>query len=766
MPIRRKRSVSLKRQLLLMAFFACLPALLVASYLGFSEIEAVRRATNEQARMIALNVRQTLDHELDMTIALLQGLAGSRSLELARVSGDYRQFYDEALQFLKNRGNNLVLLSPDGRQLLNTLRPLGAPLPPTNNPEAVARVVARGRPGVTDVFVGAVLQQPLVALDVPVMHEHQVQQVLRLNLVADELQQLVGRATLPAGWGLAILDSAGHFVARSRKPATGERARPGLPEAIALNTEGWVDTVTREGIPVSNIFLRSELAPWTVVVGIPQQDLTWPVVRFSLVLLAALAAVLVLAALLSSFFGYRIVNAIGKLATDQEQSVTGIVEIDAVARRLHQVQAGLRESEHRMRLAKENAEEANAAKSRFLAAMSHELRTPLNAIIGFGDLLLTRDTSPRNKEFIDIIKSAGNTLLKLIQDILDLSKIETGKITPHLSEFELDHELQSITAQFGSEVLAKHLALNLELAPDVPRLVRGDPDLLRQILLNLIGNALKFTDHGQIDLTVERAPGSGIEAEAGTVTEAEAGTVTEAGPDDLITLVFKVRDSGIGIQPENQQRIFEMFEQEEDSSTRRFGGAGLGLAISQKLVTLLGGRIWLHSTPGSGSCFCFSARFSPVARLAAPLTPGRGDGVALATAPTSQPLVLVVEDDPASRLLMTHLLSMSGYRVETANDGAAALAFLARQPADLILMDIQLPIMSGAEAAQRIRAGQVPGCRSQIPIIALTAYALVGDREKFLALGMNDYVTKPVDAPTLLAAIARFLRSAPPDGGS
>jgi len=387
-----------------------------------------------------------------------------------------------------------------------------------------------------------------------------------------------------------------------------------------------------------------------------------------------------------------------------------------------------------LRLAKERAEEASAAKTRFLATMSHELRTPLNAIIGFGDLLLRGNLAPEHKEFVKIISQAGKSLLGVIQDILDLTKIEAGRLAPRQAEFDLAQELEAVIAQFGSEALSRQLQLTLTIDPAVPRQVQGDAGLLRQVLVNLMGNAFKFTTRGGVELLVSPC--------------------REAVPRGEPCLQFQVRDSGIGIRPENQGRIFEMFEQEDETMTRRFGGSGLGLTISRKLVEVLGGRIWLMSEPGVGSSFFFTARLAPVA---APAPVAEPEPLPPAAAGQQQPLILVVEDDLFSRTLMVRVLEQHGYRVTTASNGAEALEALEHQPVSLVLMDIQLPVMNGAEVTARLRAGTVPHGRPDLPVVALTAYALPGDRERFLSLGMDDYLQKPVDINAVLAVLRKFV---------
>jgi len=299
-----------------MAFFACLPVVLFATYLGVNDIRDRRQAIHDDAKAIASNSRLTLDGELTAMAAGLTVLATKRSLGGGTEVEDLPAFYAAAVDFARNRGASILLIDRDGQQVLNTRRPLGSPLPKTNAVEALAKVFSSGQPVVTDVIIGSILQEPHVDIEVPVMRNGQVHWALSLTLLADDIQKLAVRATLPKGWGLAVLDSQGRFVARSRKAATGEVASSGLPEAIAADAEDWVDTVTREGVPVTNLLVRSELSPWTVVVGVPKAQLSWPVTRMALILGAAAITTLLAAVGLAALFGRRIVAAIGQLAAE------------------------------------------------------------------------------------------------------------------------------------------------------------------------------------------------------------------------------------------------------------------------------------------------------------------------------------------------------------------------------------------------------------------------------------------------------------------
>jgi signal transduction histidine kinase/CheY-like chemotaxis protein len=379
--------------------------------------------------------------------------------------------------------------------------------------------------------------------------------------------------------------------------------------------------------------------------------------------------------------------------------------------------------------AQRTAEAANEAKSAFLAMMSHELRTPMNGVLGMARALQRTELDNRQKGYVETILRSGDGLMAILNDVLDISKIEAGHMDLEVATFDLK-ALGDQAVQLWSEIAAsKGLSLTCDAAPDLPPLVLGDEMRVRQIVLNLISNALKFTESGEIRLELRAAPA--------------------ADGDGGVEIV--VTDTGIGMSPDQQAMLFRPYAQAEASTARKFGGTGLGLAICRKLSTMMGGEIGVESEPGRGSSF----------RVWLPL-PEAEAGTAEAAEPETLPAlrILVADDNPINQAVARAVLEAAGVDVECVSDGAQALERLRVEAFDLVLMDVHMPIMDGVEAVGRIRDGQAG--RADVPIMALTADAMPGEETRLRALGFDALQHKPVQPAALINAIGQVLAAKPP----
>ncbi|MEC5160335.1 MULTISPECIES: response regulator [unclassified Janthinobacterium] len=994
---------------------------------------------------------QAVDRDLNAGISVAFALAGSPSLD----ANDLGAFYAQARGALRPQfpGFNVVLSDRDALQLLNTVRPFGETMSDPGSLERIRRVFQTGKPVISDLFIGAALRRPLVAVHVPVVRNGAVVYCLSIALVPERLGQAISEQRLAANRVVAILDSRGVIVARTHDPQkfVGKKAAPALLERLRHAGEDTIEATTLEGIPVYSMFSRSPTSGWTVVVGVPRSavltgmlaSLEW--IGWTVLLLFAagfgmawflggkisrsVRALSTSAAALGSGRPLSIENSVfleadqaaatllnveaellrhrnhlesqiaertlqlkeaneqmqaardtaedsnrklldsEREATDNELRIRTVVENvgegiitldehgdiesfnraasrifgyaaqeiiganiqrlmppamramhrDGMARYLAggaprvvgrervelpglhkdgstfllelavnaiEIQGrGLfvgivrdvtekKRAEQDVRVAMEQAQLANSAKSAFVAHMSHELRTPMNAVLGMAHLMGTTRLSMEQRRYLDMIRSSGNSLLVILNDILDFSKIEAGKVELSPAPFQLSEVLHEVAAIMSVSAGDRDLELAIGVQPDVPDALVGDAMRLQQVLVNLTGNAVKFTHEGEVSVLVELA-GQG---------------------DGGATLRFIVRDTGIGISAEQQERLFSPFTQADSSTTRRYGGTGLGLTISKGLIDLLQGTVALRSAPGEGSEFCVTLPFAlaaggvarapssdlgrlrvlvvddnPTSRAYLGMTirawnwdvdsvasgpqaldsirrlqadgagydvvlvdwrmPGMdgaatmqairtllpssampvvimasafGRGKLLQEQATDDPFVLLtkpvtasslfdtvhealtqrggtaterrptplmdrrmaarlllVEDNPINQMVAKGILEHAGATVDVADNGQIALELLRANGAayDLVLMDVQMPVMDGFSATRLIRQE----LRLSVPILAMTAGVLEYEREQCIAAGMNDFIGKPIDVEQLLDTILRHLPDSSPE---
>lgn len=678
---------------------------------SLSEWERKERETED--------IAETLVETLDMEYAKLKAsfiiLRDTSSLQ----ERDFAAFYRDAKEFVRHNGTHVVLIDAKGQQIVQTHSSWGERLPKTNNPSALATVLRTGEPMVTDAFLAAYTQELRASLFVPVFIDGIPQYALSATWSLDDINKLVQKARLPSSVNAAIVDGNGIVLWSKGNPEW--IGQPAPLSVLGRLQDGRAHKVLLSSSEGTLVMFSHPLgmANWTVVVTVPQSELIAPFRRSIILLSAAGATVLLLSLLVGTFISRKIRNAVSAVGEEAMRAGKGEEPrpLQVQIAELQNMYDGIAEASRQRKV----AEKANEAKAIFLANMSHEIRTPMNAILGLAHLLNQTSLDIEQQNYVKKIGVSGSSLLGILNDILDISRMEAQRLQIESIEFRLDDVMDALATVMSLEGAKKRLEPVISIDSSVPRLLKGDPSRLQQVLINLAGNAIKFTDAGEVVIRVELANSEGGRA----------------------TVRFTVRDTGIGIPEEAQAKLFQPFSQADSSTTRRFGGTGLGLVISKRLVELMEGTIGMTSTEGRGSEFWFTIPFE-LGQMA------ESDDLLQELRNLS---VLVVDDDPIARLAIADMVKAIGWQCAAVESGEKAIIECLQANAiryDVMLIDWQMPGLDGVATGHRVREDST---LQQPILIMMTAYDWENRPKSTHADLFDAVLVKPVTSSSLFDAV-------------
>ena len=719
-----RKGLSLNYYLLITVLVAVVPMLVFSGFVVQKLVESKRLESEELLLRSANELALAFDQEVVMAIHTLTAMSESTVLR----RGEFNVYHAQLGRILKAQKTwkNILLLDITGNRILSARHPYGQGGGPAVDPDSFQAVLATGRPAVGNIKTRLTKGSNDVAfaVRVPVVVNGSPKYVLSAVMDIDSIQSLVNRfSTVRGEWVRAISDRNGMLAARSRQPEkfVGGPVSETLRKLLLSRSTGIHETFTLEGIPAYTAIGVAPLSGWYSAIAVPRNVLTAQalnvqktslIIGFVLLLISASATVLI------SRHIVRSIKAGSQAAATLAKGITPQMPPSAIKE--------LAELRSSLLSASDLLQTRERAKSEFLANMSHELRTPLGIVLGMSELL-SKDTIPNDErpKTWEILRRNGQQLLRLINDILDFSKADANRLVVEKIEFNLRGLVAAVVEDFSAVASRKNVALILHQDPSAPETVVSDPVRVRQVVSNLVDNAVKFTNSGSVDVYLK---------------------------GDSRHPVICVDDTGIGLSEDQQKRLFQEFTQGDSSHTRKYGGTGLGLTLSRKVAKLLGGDvILLRSAVNSGSAFQFNFKNDREAVITESTGPRKPDAVTRFKDGTR---LLLAEDSPDNVSLVKLLLKSTGALLDVAKNGAEAVELALGNPYDLILMDIQMPEKDGYDATLLIRESGI-----KIPIVALTAHALDEHRSRALAVGCSDFLTKPIVKTELLEVLNRHLAS-------